>query len=150
LIALPSDKQTLIESECQTIDAMACQGGVTALTDEADFHQDSDFPAQIAKLDSFHGKVMWAFLEYPPYWAGAMLFLHSDNVAETLWKKRKDLPKLAAHLEPEDTEQLAQSVIIFTTKKDADAIVKLKYLAAITKNIFSLTLKTMHNQAWNG
>jgi hypothetical protein len=33
-----------------------------------------------------------------------------NNVAETLWKKRKDLPKLAAHLEPDDIEQLAQLI----------------------------------------
>ena len=32
VMALPADKQAQIEAECQDIDAMACQGGVTALT----------------------------------------------------------------------------------------------------------------------
>ena len=36
--ALPSEQQAKIEAELQDIDNMACQGGVTALTDEADFH----------------------------------------------------------------------------------------------------------------
>ena len=31
--ALAEDKQAKIEAECQEIDAMACQAGVTALTE---------------------------------------------------------------------------------------------------------------------
>jgi len=108
--ALPDDKQAEIEAECQDIDALACQGGVTALTDEAGFHQDKTFPEAISKIDSFHGAVMWAFLDHPAYWAGATLFLHSDNISDSLWKKRSDLPHLPPHVEKEDTEQLAQAI----------------------------------------
>ncbi len=90
--ALPPEQQAEIEAEFQEIDAMGCQAGVTALTDEANFHGDEDFPEAIAKIDGFHGKVMWAFLEQPKYWAGATLFLHSDNISDSLWKKRNDLP----------------------------------------------------------
>jgi len=110
LTALPGDKQAEIEAECQDIDAMACQGGVTALTDEADFHQDKAFPEAISKIDGFHGAVMWAFLEHPGYWTGATLFLHSDNISESLWKKRNDLPRLPPHVEDEDKERLAQAI----------------------------------------
>lgn len=107
---LSDDKQAQIEAECQDIDAMACQGGVMALTDEADFHQDAAFPAAISKIDGFHGAVMWAFLDYPGYWTGATLFLHSDNISDSLWKKRNDLPHLPPHVEREDTERLAQAI----------------------------------------
>ena len=117
-MALPSDKQAEIEAECQDIDAMACQGGVTALTDEADFHQDTAFPEAISKIDGFHGKVMWAFLEHPSYWAGATLFLHADNIAESSWKKRNDLPHLPSHVEPEDIERLAQAISHFFHSKE--------------------------------
>jgi hypothetical protein len=58
VLQLPADKQTEIEAECQDIDAMASQAGVTALTDEADFHQDAAFPENISKIDGFNGKVM--------------------------------------------------------------------------------------------
>ncbi len=110
LMALPDDKQAQIEAECQDIDGMACQGGVTALTDEADFHQDKAFPVAISKIDGFHGTVMWAFLEQPGYWIGAMLFLHSDNISEWFWKKRNDLPHLQPHVEEEDTQRLAKAI----------------------------------------
>jgi hypothetical protein len=109
-LALPADKQAQIEAECQDIDAMACQGGVTALTDEADFHDDSAFPAAISGIEGFHGAVMWAFLEHAGYWTGATLFLQADNIAESFWKKRSDLPHLAPHVEEQDTNRLAQAI----------------------------------------
>ena len=56
--ALPDGKQAEIEAECQDIDNMACQGGITALADEADFHQDQGFPEAISKIDGFHGKAL--------------------------------------------------------------------------------------------
>jgi len=110
LMALPDEKQAQIEAECQDIDAMACQGGVTALTDEADFHQDKAFPAAISRIDGFHGAAIWAFLEHPTYWTGATLFLQADNIAESLWKKRSDLPHLPPLVENEDAERLAKAI----------------------------------------
>jgi hypothetical protein len=110
---LPSEQQAKIEAEFQEIDSMACQGGVLALTDEADFHRDEDFPQAIAPIEGFHGKIMWAFLEHPGYWAGATLFLHSDNISDSLWKKRNDLPHLQPKVEEEYTEQLAQAISHF-------------------------------------
>jgi hypothetical protein len=89
---------------------MACQGGMTALTEEASFHQDKAFPQAISKIDGFHGAVMWAFLEHPSYWAGATLFLHSDNISESLWKKRNDLPRLTPHVDEEAKQRLAQAI----------------------------------------
>lgn len=117
--ALAEEKQAEIEAECQEIDAMACQGGVTALTDEADFHQDEAFIEAISKIPSFHGALMWAFLEHPKYWAGATLFLHSDNISESLWKKRNDLPHLVPHVEDEDAERLAQAISHYFHSKQA-------------------------------
>ncbi|MFA5924751.1 MAG: hypothetical protein WC856_26270 [Methylococcaceae bacterium] len=107
---LLADKQVEIEAELQDIDGMACQGGVTALTDEADFHQDTDFTEALAKIEGFHGKVLWTFLEHPNYWNGGSFFLHSDNIAESFWKKRNDLPKVKPAVEPEAIQQLEQAI----------------------------------------
>jgi hypothetical protein len=41
---LPEEKQAALKAELQDIDSMACQGGITALTDEAGFYKDTDFP----------------------------------------------------------------------------------------------------------
>lgn len=110
LTALPDEKQAEIEAECQDIDAMACQGGVIALTDEADFHEDKAFPAAISKIGGFHEAVMWAFLEHPRYWTGATRFLQADNIAESFWKKRNDLPHLPPHVSEEDADRLARAI----------------------------------------
>lgn len=115
---LPPAMQTKIEAECQEIDEMACQGGVTALTDEAAFHQDAAFPEGLSEIGGFHGKIMWAFLNHPAYWAGATLFLHADNIAEASWKKRNDLPRLRPHVELGNTEQLAQAISHFFHSKE--------------------------------
>lgn len=111
--ALPDEKLSVIEAECQDIESMACQGGITALTDEANFHLDSGFPEAIADIDGFHGKAIWSFLEHPKYWTGATLFLHSDQVAESHWKKRNNMPKVSPGVEPEDTQRLADAISDF-------------------------------------
>lgn len=135
--ALPDDKQAQIEAECQDIDAMACQGGLTALTDEADFHQDKAFPAALSKVDGFHGAVMWAFLEHTDYWTGATLFLQADNISDSLWKKRNDLPHLPPHLEGEDQEQLAQGIShYFHTKEGRGRNCKVEVFRRYDKEYF--------------
>ena len=135
--ALPDDKQAKIEAECQDIDAMACQGGVMALTDEADYHQDKAFPAAISKIDGFHGAVMWAFLEHTNYWTGATLFLHADNISESLWKKRNDLPHLPPHVEDEDAERLAQGIShYFHTKEGRGRNCKVEVFRRYEKEYF--------------
>ena len=117
--ALPEQQQAKIEAECQDIESMAQQGGVTALIDEAtDFHKNADFPEAINQQDSFHGKVMWAFLEYPNYWAGAASNLYAENIPDASWIKRNDLPHIPPHVAPEDTERLADALSHYFRKKE--------------------------------
>ncbi|MFQ5637715.1 MAG: hypothetical protein ACE5IR_06930 [bacterium] len=61
---------------------------------------------------------MWAYLEHPKYWAGATLFLHSDNIADSLWKKRNDLPHKKPHVGPEHTKRLEQGISHYFYKKE--------------------------------
>jgi hypothetical protein len=107
---LSIEKQSIIEADLQDIDRMACQGGATALTDEAAFHQDKDFPKALSEIEGFHGKALWAFLEHPKYWAGATLFLHSDTISDSLWKKRNDLPRIRPNVKPNDIQQLEKTI----------------------------------------
>lgn len=90
-----TDSQTAdIEAEFQDVNALACEGGIMALVDEAGFHNDDAFIEEIAAIEGFHAKAMWAFLHKPKYWHGAAMFLHADNVSPSYWKKRNDLPSL--------------------------------------------------------
>jgi len=97
---------------------MACQGGVMALTDEAFFHGNANLTESIAKIEGFHGKVMWAFLEHPKLWAGATLFLHSDNISDSLWGKRNDLPQTTPNVEEEFIKRLAQEISQYFYSKE--------------------------------
>lgn len=116
---LPEGNQAEIEAECQDIDAMANQAGVTALIDEAtDFHQNATFPEAINQINSFHGKVMWTFLEYPNYWAGATSILHAENIPDAYWKKRNDLPHVTPHVQPEDSDRLADGLSHYFHSKE--------------------------------
>ena len=108
--ALPEDQQANIEAEFQDVNAMACEGGVAALIDEADFHQDEGFIESISEIDGFHAKVMWAFLKKKNYWKGATMFLHADNVSSSYWKKRNDLPSVPPHVEDDDIKALAKAI----------------------------------------
>jgi len=92
-IELPEERQALIEADFQNINALAFEGGVRTLIDEAAFHDgDDSFAMAISEIVGFHSKVMWAFLENESYWQGASMFLHADNVSPSYWKKRINLP----------------------------------------------------------
>ena len=124
--ALPADQQANIEAEFQDVNAMACEGGVAALIDEADFHQDEGFIESISEIDGFHAKVMWAFLEKKNYWKGATMFLHADNVSSSYWKKHNDLPSVPPHVEDDDIKALAKAISDYfhTTQGRGAGIVK--------------------------
>jgi butyrate kinase len=61
---------TDIEAQFQGINALACEGGILALVDEASFHNDDAFINEIAAIDGFHAKAIWIFLNKPNYWRG--------------------------------------------------------------------------------
>jgi hypothetical protein len=107
---LPPDQITDIEAAFQDVNALACEGGILALVDEASFHNDDAFIEEIAVIDGFHTKAIWAFLNKPSYWRGAAMFLHADNVSASYWKKRNDFLNLPPHLEDCDTDALAKAI----------------------------------------
>lgn len=115
---LPEDQQAVMEVDFQDIDAMACEGGIGALLDEADFHENGTFPEEISAIDGFHAKAMWSFLDKSDYWRGASAFLHADTVSRRSWKKRNDLPHVPPHVEEEDIEQLANAISHYFFKKE--------------------------------
>lgn len=106
-----NDKQISdIEAAFQNINALACEGGITTLIDEANFHNDSTFIKLIADIEGFHAKAMWAFLVQPTYWQGAAMFLHADNVSPSYWRKRNDLPCLPPQVENKDINALENAI----------------------------------------
>jgi hypothetical protein len=107
---LADNQKADIEAEFQNVNALACEGGATALADEANFYDDKAFIDSISAIEGFHAKAMWAFLNKPKYWRGAAMFLHADNVSASYWKKRNDLPNLPPHVEGDDIQALAKAI----------------------------------------
>ncbi|MBL4864859.1 MAG: hypothetical protein JKY67_00605 [Pseudomonadales bacterium] len=107
-----------IEAEFQDINALACEGGISALVDEAYFHNDTAFIDEIAVIEGFHAKAIWAYLNKPGYWRGAAMFLHADNVSASFWKKRNDFLNLPPHLEDSDTDALAKAISGYFSDKE--------------------------------
>jgi len=117
-LVLPEEQQSTIEADFQAINAIACEGGIHALVDEARFHLDEKFTEEVSAIDSFHAKAMWAFLEKQDYWRGASMFFHADNVSASYWKKRNDLPSTLPHVEPDDINKLAKSISDYFHSKE--------------------------------
>jgi hypothetical protein len=115
---LADEQQAEIEAEFQDVNALACEGGITALVDEAVFHGDDAFIDEIAAIDGFHAKAMWAFLHKPIYWRGAAMFLHADNVSPSYWKKRNDLPKLPPQVANDDIHALEKAISAYFFHKE--------------------------------
>ncbi|MEX0943208.1 MAG: hypothetical protein WD002_11770 [Pseudomonadales bacterium] len=107
---LDDSQQAEIEAQFQDVHALACDGGIAALVDEAAFHGDEGFADEIAKIEGHHAKVMWALMKKPDYWRGATMFLHADNVSPSYWKKRNDLPSLPPCVEEDDIQALASAI----------------------------------------
>ena len=52
-VQLDDTRQDEMEAAFQDMHAMACEGGVAALVDEAAFHGDGGFVTELAKLEGF-------------------------------------------------------------------------------------------------
>lgn len=118
LNALDTGLVASIEADFQAVNALACEGGVVALVDEALFHSDDAFIDAIAAIEGFQAKALWAFLNQPTYWRGAVLFLHADNVSPSYWKKRNDFERLPPHVEDSDIDALAEAISVYFFRKE--------------------------------
>jgi len=117
--SLTEEEQATIGRDFQNIDAMACEGGISALLDEADFHEDDAFPVELSEIVGPHSKVMWVFLNRREYWRGGSAFLHADTVSRRPWKKLSGLPHTAPHVDDDDIKLFAQSISSYFYKKEA-------------------------------
>jgi len=116
--ALPEEQQADMEVDFQDINALATDGGIEVLRNEAAFYEDQTFPEAISASDGYHAKAMWAFLYTPKYWKGASALLHADTIAGRFWKKRTDLPKVQPQIDEEDIGQLANAISHYFNKTE--------------------------------
>ena len=108
-ILLPESARNDMEQDFQEIDELASEGGSKAILDEARWHGE-DLAGRFAALDDFYGHSFWTFLERPKYWRGALAFHRADTVPASYWRKRKNLPRTAAHVDAASIRQLEQNL----------------------------------------
>lgn len=109
--AIPDEAiQSSIEVDFQNINALASDGGIRALMNEALFEENEEFREGITAVDGLHAKAMWAFLHDPHYWKAASSLLHAENISQGQWKKLSGLPATPPHMDDEDIDELAKGI----------------------------------------
>ena len=108
-LKLPDEARSKAEKDFREIYAMADEVGSKAIRDEAIFHKE-DLLEKFAELKGFHEHAFWTFLERPHYWQGALDFQRADHVPPSYWRKRKNLPKKPADLDPASILGFEQSL----------------------------------------
>jgi hypothetical protein len=119
LITLEDNEQTIVEADFKAINALACEAGIQALVDESAYFNDDAFVVDIAAIEGFHAKALWAFIEKPSYWHCAAMFLHADNVSASYWKKRINLPQITHDIEDEAIDALSHAISDYFYTKEA-------------------------------
>lgn len=85
-LSLPDTQRGEMERDFKEIDTLACEGGVKAIIDEADWH-DENLAETLSTHESFHEKAFWVFLERPKYWPAASAFCRADSISTSQWNE---------------------------------------------------------------
>tara|TARA_R110000851_G_C13101874_1_gene568643 strand:+ start:6936 stop:8120 length:1185 start_codon:yes stop_codon:yes gene_type:complete len=93
-IKLDEATRRAMESDFQRIHALANDGGIVALTDEAREFDNFNFLETIHSICGLHNKAMWAYLDSPDYWQAASMFFQANSIPSASWKTIKGLPVL--------------------------------------------------------
>lgn len=109
---LPDEQRSEAEADFREVLALSNRKGYQALLDEARW-QLEDQPDELqtllgrmSALEDHYSRAMEAFLCLPACWKGATRFHYADQLT-SYWRKRKNLPKVAAAAGHEATAKLA-------------------------------------------
>jgi len=98
--ALPDEVRAQSEETFREIDALACEGGIKAVLDDAEFWGEHEkLLAVLSALDSWHEKSFTLFLDHQKYWKVATAFIHADTISQRYWRKCKNLPAKPAKVD---------------------------------------------------
>ena len=112
--ALPEEARAESEQDFKEIDALACEGGIKAVIDDAEWYGEEKLLLEgMEPLRSFHEKAFWIFLEHKKYWIAANAFFHADSIHTRSWRKRINLPRTAAKVDPDSIQLLEKNLVHF-------------------------------------
>jgi len=81
-LTLPDAQRSEMERDFRKIDALACDGGVIAIMNEAEWHGEN-LAVTLGELEDLHEKAFWVFLERPKYWPAASAFYRADAISSS-------------------------------------------------------------------
>lgn len=99
-----------IESDFQRVHALATDGGIIALTDEAKELDNTNFIETIQLICGQYNKVMWAYLDSPEYGQAASIFFQASSIPSAAWKIIKNLPALQEPFNENDIKLLSAAI----------------------------------------
>lgn len=94
-LSLPDAQRGEMERDFREIDALACEGGVKAIMDEADWHGENLAEA-LGEFEDLHQKAFWVFLERPKYWPAASAFCRADAISHSQWNECRTVSRASA------------------------------------------------------
>ena len=121
-MAVPEAQRANMEVDMRELGDMSNEKGVKAIIDEALFHMDQEgehpsFVGLLMGLPGHHERAITVFLDYTPLWRGATRLYHADTLSH--WRKRKNLPKKKAAIDPLNIEALSAAISRYY--RDAEA-----------------------------
>lgn len=97
-LSLPDAKRGEMERDFREIDALACEGGVKAIMDEAEWHGEN-LADILDEHDGLHDKAFWVFLERPKYWPAASAFCRADSISSSQWNECRTVSHTPARID---------------------------------------------------
>ncbi len=97
-LTLTDAQRGKMEQDFREIDALASEGGVKAIMDEAEWHGEN-LADTLGALDDLHEKAFWVFLERPKYWPAASAFCRADNINPSQWNECRTVIRSAARVD---------------------------------------------------
>jgi len=106
-LSLPDAQRGEMERDFKEIDALACEGGVKAIMDEAEWHSEN-LADVLGELEDLHEKAFWVFLERPKYWPAASAFCRADAISSSQWNECRTVSHTPARVDDASIRDLEQ------------------------------------------
>ena len=106
-----------MERDFKEIDQLACEGGIRAILDEAEWRNEN-ITEHLEKHHGFHEKVMWLFLKRNHYWSAVISFCHADSISFSQWNDCRTTNTSLANVNDEAIKNLEKSLSNYFFNKD--------------------------------
>lgn len=106
-LALPDAQRGEMERDFREIDALASEGGVKAIMDEAEWHGEN-LAETLGALEDLHEKAFWVFLERPDYWPAASAFCRADAISSSQWNECRTVSRSPARVDDASISNLVK------------------------------------------